>query len=430
MRIGENQFGTREVQACLQQHKLLWRNEPHESHPHDPQPHENLHSHSHDPSHPHNPHNPHGKSRSHTRDNLDPSNPVAGQVNGPELALSESYSENWPDEDQLFARREKDIDLLTDFYLSLTRGERSSVSTLRELACTMIGLCLDSPRRAAHIALLGNYRWKGSDDSPAAEHAADDSNFHVWVRTVAQYSFTASFMAVLLTLNSGLSADLVRRAGVATMLRDTGMLLLPPRLRLMKRTPGEVESGLLLQHPALSLYICSETTDADLETLRLVYQHHERANGSGYPEGISDVSQSFLTKYIAVADAWTCAVEPERGSAPGLPYDATVDILTRTRAGEFDREAARALVESLGLFPVGSIVQLERGGSAVVLASHARTPDRPLVRLLAGSSQGLRIIDLAAPVNAQLRIRAAQPRWSMSLPAEYMQLPSPRPVAA
>src|SRR5205807_4466567 len=97
--------------------------------------------------------------------------------------------------------------------------------------------------------------------------------------------------------------------------------------------------------------------------------HHERADGTGYPNGRSGEQVSPLVRLVAAADVYAamCAPRPQRPAHD--PRAAMTDVLLLADRGKLDRYAAECLL-ALGLYPAGSVVELADGSTAQVLAPH------------------------------------------------------------
>jgi HD-GYP domain-containing protein (c-di-GMP phosphodiesterase class II) len=111
----------------------------------------------------------------------------------------------------------------------------------------------------------------------------------------------------------------------------------------------------------------------------VVYQMHERANGSGYPRGRQANQIHDLAKIAAVADVFV-ALTSERPHRPGMmPYYALERILRGVKDGLYDAAVVRALLKTVSLFPVGSFVSLTDGRTGKVVRANGEHYARPVV---------------------------------------------------
>jgi HD-GYP domain-containing protein (c-di-GMP phosphodiesterase class II) len=173
------------------------------------------------------------------------------------------------------------------------------------------------------------------------------------------------------------------------------------------------------RHPTYSVVLL-EAVEGVPEDVRLAaYQHHERENGSGYPRGLRGRAISDVARVVALADAFAAAAARRRYRAKKKPYEAIEELIRQAASGVYDRSCARALVESVGLFPVGSHVLLSNRTPAVVVGVQPEAIDRPIVRVLqrsaAGSTLGITVhladfsrneLWIAEPIDAPLDLTA------------------------
>ena len=135
-----------------------------------------------------------------------------------------------------------------------------------------------------------------------------------------------------------------------------------------------------------------------------VATHHERADGTGYPNGLTGSDLPALGRLLRVADVYA-ALSEERPHRPAAdPRSALTELLLLAEQGQIDRDFAEYLL-NLAFYPVGTVVELTDGRVGVVVANHSnrldpRSPGRPVVAILAEADGTLlpraEHIDLAA----------------------------------
>jgi HD-GYP domain-containing protein (c-di-GMP phosphodiesterase class II) len=158
--------------------------------------------------------------------------------------------------------------------------------------------------------------------------------------------------------------------------------------------------------------------------------HHERTDGSGYPDGLRGEQLSPMVRLVAAVDVYAamCAPRPHRPAHD--PRTALTDVLLMAEHGRLDRYAADRLLV-LGLYPTGTVVELADGSTAVVLAARdprdSADPARPVVAMLADPDvrpySTPRVVDLAAagdnivvrtlrPAERLRRLGRSYPEWA------------------
>ena len=191
---------------------------------------------------------------------------------------------------------------------------------------------------------------------------------------------------------------------VAAMMMDVGMLRVPAAV-LAKDGPLTSDDRRLLDaHPAAGAEAIRNTfPDAPL-IASAVAAHHERPDGTGYPNAVAGEDVPSLARMLAVCDTYA-AMAADRPHRPAKdPRTALTDTLLAAEHGRLDRDFSEYLL-NVSFHPVGTVVELTDGRVGVVVANHTnrvnlRSASRPVVALLTDSAQAVLprpdVIDLAA----------------------------------
>ncbi len=175
---------------------------------------------------------------------------------------------------------------------------------------------------------------------------------------------------VALGRHLGLPKDMLDRLCMIGLLLDIGKIKLPKELLLKKGrlTPEEFET--VKSHVQLALDILKETPNLHPDVLQGIAQHHERENGSGYPGGLSKSEISLFGRMAAIVDSFSALTNP-RPYAETMPAYEALQCLGNFNPNLFQASMLEQLVQAIGVFPVGSMVELSSGEVAVVI-SHSK----------------------------------------------------------
>ncbi len=339
------------------------------------------------------------------------------------LALRERLRADWPEEEALLRFRLARVRLVQDILTRLMHGNRVHLAEVREIVDELVGVLLDSPWRAAHLALVHTYRWAGPDDDRTG-HDADGSVATRGPAALAEHAYSTALVSIGVATHLGWAAPDVRHAGLTALLQDVGTLLVPQRGRREEPDDAPFTSA-WQRHTALSVYALRAIERLPDAVRRAVYQHHERLDGQGFPEHLPAGRISALARVTALADAYIAPLEAKRGTPPNLPTQSLLDLLAEAKSKCWERDDVRALARLVGLYPPGSIVKLDSGLRALVLATPASAPQRPIVLpFVSSNAENPEPIDLRRPECRALRIRSAEPRWL------HRHLPQVGPTAA
>jgi putative two-component system response regulator len=137
--------------------------------------------------------------------------------------------------------------------------------------------------------------------------------------------------------------DSLRELGTGLFLQDIGKLALPPSL---VHKPGPLapdEWELMMQHPQRGLQFLRDDT-ISAQGKSVVRSHHERWDGSGYPNGLVGEEISLFPRIAAVADVFG-AVTSERFYAHALPRQEAIDLIRAGSGSAFDPAVVEAFLE-------------------------------------------------------------------------------------
>jgi len=164
------------------------------------------------------------------------------------------------------------------------------------------------------------------------------------------------------------------------MLHDIGMTAVPDRLLEKMGSLTDKEFEVIQSHPLYKEELLGATEGLSYLARSVVLQHHERVDGSGYPEGLKNGEISKFARVAAVADSYETMVSPRIYRDRKTSYEA-MQIIIQDAGHKYWDEAARAFYRSMAIYPIGSVVQLNTGEIGVV---HQATgaPMRPRIKII------------------------------------------------
>jgi HD-GYP domain-containing protein (c-di-GMP phosphodiesterase class II) len=167
----------------------------------------------------------------------------------------------------------------------------------------------------------------------------------------------------------------------AALLHDVGMLRVPAAVRKKSTelTPEEIKS--IQAHPIYSYRIITKEMRFAEEIGVAALQHQERWDGQGYPKRLSGSVITEMARVVAVVDAFEAMVSkrPYRDSMIG--YVAMKQILS-DNGKRFDPDIIRAFIQTMGIYPIGSVVLLKDGRIGRVIEVNSGATMRPRVKIM------------------------------------------------
>ena len=181
-------------------------------------------------------------------------------------------------------------------------------------------------------------------------------------------------LALLIGKRAGYGMNELHPLVMAALLKDVGYAALPSDIT------GSEESPEAQQHSLHGAEIISGYKRFGPEVAEAVYQHHERWDGSGYPEGLKGKEASAFARILAIADAYYGLVSNRPDRERLMPHEAIEYIMAYS--GElFDPELVDIFAKSVPLYPSGIMVRLNAGEAGVVSKINPGNTGRPVVRV-------------------------------------------------
>ena len=173
------------------------------------------------------------------------------------------------------------------------------------------------------------------------------------------------------------------RLGMGLILHDIGKLALPQSILHKPGRLSEEEYEIVKAHPKAGAKLVRDTGVWDPLVQASVLRHHERWDGSGYPEGKRGTEVHEMARIAAVADTFD-AITSERVFAPAKPAHVGVQTILAGAGTLFDPLICDVFSRRVAPFPPGIEVELLDGRRAIVVSAPANELDRPILRVISG----------------------------------------------
>ncbi|HRP27903.1 MAG TPA: DUF3391 domain-containing protein [Burkholderiaceae bacterium] len=250
-----------------------------------------------------------------------------------------------------------------------------------------------------------------------AETAGDKASAH---------AINVAVIALLLGKSFGLAESDMLDLGVGAMLHDIGKLDLPERLRHREDHFSPSEALYYQEHVAHGAAHARRMGLAE-GALSVIEQHHEHADGSGFPLRLTSARTSIAARIVALVNRYDNLCNPHVPSRALTPHEA-LSLLFAQGKSKFDATILGAFVKMMGVYPPGSAVQLTDDRFALVVAVNS---DRPLKPRVLVHEQGIAaadtlLLDLESEPGLGIR-RSLKP---LALPRDALEFLAPRPRVA
>jgi len=234
------------------------------------------------------------------------------------------------------------------------------------------------------------------------------------VKSYDEYTYhhmvNVCILSLALARAIGLSHEQSIALGIGGLLHDVGKVKVPREVLQHDGLLDEEQWRLIQRHPVDGAGLVAVTTRDPLHpAVSIVLEHHAAFDGSGYPSLSSGRVPSLPSRIVSVADCFD-AITSKRSYRKPEERRQALSILQAGAGRAFDPRVVRTFVRLVGLFPVGSLVQLSSGEVGVVVRNHERALGRPTIRLVldaGGNATEKAEIDLSE------KVREGAFRWSV-----------------
>lgn len=223
---------------------------------------------------------------------------------------------------------------------------------------------------------------------PMVESIVRNPDAYIWLthlKSLDSYSYhhalSCSVWAVAFGRHLGLPVSQLNSLATGCFLFDIGKTKLPRDLLNSTRRLTSDEFETVKQHVLFGLDLIKQTSGVEKLVLEMIRTHHERHNGSGYPLGLTGNQIPLFGRIAGIVDAYD-AITSYRPYCKPIPAYEAVENLYQWRGIDFQTELVEQFIQVVGIYPVGSLVQLSDGTVGVVISQNEHFRLRPQVMIL------------------------------------------------
>jgi len=212
------------------------------------------------------------------------------------------------------------------------------------------------------------------------------------------HAVNVAIFSLAIAMEMDLAYEELVELGAAGLMHDIGVAKIPARIiQKDEEELTEKEVFYFKQHSKLG-YKAIEKFNTRLQTIAdIIYQHHERLDGSGYPEGLENGELTKEGKILSLVDVYECIIHPRKHRDALVPLKNVQSLLNKSGRA-FDPAIVTTLYNTLTVFPENVFVKLNSGEIGKVVQKNHDNPKHPKIKILY-SSEGERIapriLDLA-----------------------------------
>lgn len=217
------------------------------------------------------------------------------------------------------------------------------------------------------------------------------------------HSVSVCTLLVAFCRSRGMAPETIYQTGVGGLLHDTGKALVPDSILNKPGRLTDEEFTIVKRHPRDGYDLLCKTPGIGPIPLDITLHHHERLDGSGYPDQQDEHAISELAQMAAIVDVYD-AITADRCYHKGMSAAEALRKIFEWSKFHFNPVLAQEFIRCVGIYPVGTLVRLESGRLGVVVEPHETSLLTPKVNVFFDGKRGVRIptqtIDLSRPLSS------------------------------
>jgi putative nucleotidyltransferase with HDIG domain len=236
------------------------------------------------------------------------------------------------------------------------------------------------------------------------------------------HSLNVTMLSMMVARDIKLPQEVVGTLGMGALLHDIGRKEIPNKILTKLEPLTQAEQHLYEMHCQYGLEI-GKRLELSAPVLKIILEHHELFDGSGYPQQLKGESIGLLSRIVVLANYYDELCNPLNIANALTPHEA-LSLMFAKQRNKFDPKLLQVFIRCLGVYPPGTIIQLSNGVIGMVATVNTQMPMKPLIVIYDASipKDEAILVDMAREVdlNISKAIRPAQ------VPLEIYNYLSPR----
>lgn len=185
------------------------------------------------------------------------------------------------------------------------------------------------------------------------------------------HTLNVAVVAMMIGKAKGYNTQQLKELSFAALFHDVGKIKIPVAILRKQSALTVPEENYLKLHTKYGADIVSAIDDFPETAKKVIAQHHEMNDGSGYPEGLKEEEIDEFAKIVAVANAFDNLCHGKTQSPPMIPY-LSLSHLYKNCKHLYSQDNLSLLVKFMGVYPPGTVVQLSNDSIGIVISVNAK----------------------------------------------------------
>ena len=196
-----------------------------------------------------------------------------------------------------------------------------------------------------------------------------------------EHSVNSATLMGIFAHTYGLKPNEIEQCITGALLHDVGQAHITNEYFERAGPLSPKEFAQVKNHVNIAVRLLEHNNNISDISLKIVQEHHERYDGSGYPKGLIGPDISLFGRMFAIVDTYD-AVTNKRCYKEAIPSSYGMRTLLELSKTNFDEALVHQFIKCMGVYPTGSLARLDNGYLAVVIAQNPQSPLKPLVNII------------------------------------------------
>jgi len=276
------------------------------------------------------------------------------------------YTTTLKDIEQLKSLHERAKKITKQLYLDARAGKSIDTEMAQKIVDTFVDSCFKKPHLVVTLSRLKSF---------------DDYTF--------VHSLNVGVLSIVLGKRYGMDVIGLKNLGMGALLHDIGKMKIPDEILNKPGKLTDEEFNIMKKHPEYGYEILKNDKNLNEDSLYAIYLHHERADGSGYPNGFKEAEIPLFAKIVSIVDVYD-AITSKRVYHGALIPPKALQLLFSWSEKHFNKILVKFFMEIIGIYPVGTLVLLDTGEMGIVFEQSKEDPTRPKVLVITDEKRKMR----------------------------------------
>jgi HD-GYP domain-containing protein (c-di-GMP phosphodiesterase class II) len=203
---------------------------------------------------------------------------------------------------------------------------------------------------------------------------------------LALHAANTTYFAVLIAMSLKYTKPKLVELALGTLMINSGMIQIPVYITHKQSPLSDHELNQVKTHPILGYQAMKKYGNFSEKSCIVVLQHHEQYDGNGYPRGLKGSEIDEGARIATIADNYEAVLEGRSYREKQFFYQSMKQLVA-TGARKFDMVLLKVFLTLMSVYPIGSIVELNKGGVGIVIGSNPQKPMRPIIKMILTESK-------------------------------------------